>query len=150
MLEKYRPAVAALPLRSASYLRSRFHLNYRLQLHDALHEAGLDQAQVVLALLNAGHHDAVSLFVEIKHCPPQPYPWRNLLPAETYVPTVDERRVIRVLASDNPLTIPTARQRWDLLQRCRTVASYAARVPRWRAMRDLREWGRAGWLEVAA
>ncbi len=149
MLEKYRPAVATLPLQSASLLRSRFHLNCRLPLTEALAEAGVDQATVVLCLLHAGHHDAVQLFVEVKHCPPQPYPWRNLLPAETYVPTVDERRVIRVLAPENPLTVPTARQRWDLLRRCRTVAAYAKRVPRWLALRDLREWGRAGWLEVA-
>mgnify|MGYP000958485974 CR=1 FL=1 len=149
MLEKYRPLVAALPVHHASFLRSRFHLNCRLQLHDALHEAGLDQATVVLALLHAGRHDAVRLLVNWTVCPPQAVPMRNLpLPRRDTSVQPDDRR-LRPLVRSNPLTIPTARQRWEILRRCSTIASYATRVPRWRAIRDVREWSRAGWLEVA-
>lgn len=147
MLEKYRPAVAALPIHHASFLRSRFHLRHDLMLHDALAAEGLDQATVVLALLHAGRHDAVQLFTRVTVCPAQPSPLRNLpLPRRVRGP---DDRLLRPRVSGNPLTIPSARARWALLQRCRTIASYAARVPRWLALRDVREWSRAGWLEVA-
>ena len=149
MLEKYRPVVASLAINDASYLRSRFALRCdpSLALHDALAERGLDQATVVLALLHAGRHDAVRLFVEVKVCPAQPSPQRNLpLPRRERGP---DDRVLVAIVSRNPLTIPSARARWELMRRCRTVGSYAARVPRWLALRDVREWSRAGWLEVA-
>lgn len=147
MLEKYRPVVASLPLHHASFLRSHFLLSPRHCLHDALHLAGLDQADVVLALLHAGRHDAVNLFCRVTHCPPQASPVRNL-PLPRRVPTPDDR-ALRPRVSGNPLTIPSARARWELMRRCRTVGSYAARVPRWLALRDVREWSRAGWLEAA-
>lgn len=147
MLEKYRPTVASLPLHHASFLRHTFLLSPRLPLHDALHAAGLDQATVVLALLHAGRHDAVRMFTRVTVCPPQASPQRNL-PLPRRAPGPDDRR-LRPLARENPLTIPSARARWELMQRCPTVASYAARVPRWLALRDVREWTRAGWLEAA-
>lgn len=147
MLEKYRTAVTGLPLAHASFLRSRFHLRHDLFLHDALHAEGLDQATVVLALLHAGFHDAVRLFTRYEVLTAQPSPARHLpLPRRT--PSPDERR-LRPLTRSNPLTIPSARERWELMTRCRTLQAYAARVPRWRAVRDVREWSRAGWLEVA-
>jgi hypothetical protein len=59
--------VASLPLHHASFLRSHFLLSPRHYLHDALHLAGLDQADVVLALLRAGRHDAVNLFCHATH-----------------------------------------------------------------------------------
>lgn len=147
MLEKYRPAVAALPIHHASFLRSRFHLRHDLMLHDALAAEGLDQATVVLVLLHAGRHDAVQLFTRVTVCPAQPSPLRNL-PLPRRVPTPDDR-ALRPRVSGNPLTIPSARARWETMRRCRTVGSYAARVPRWLALRDVREWSRAGWLEAA-
>lgn len=148
MLEKYRPVVARLPIHHASYLRSHFHLSCRLALHDALHAAGLGQADVVLALLHAGRHDAVQLFTRYTVCPAQPSPVRNLpLPRRERGP---DDRLIHRLSASNPLTIPSARERWDIMARCRTVGSYAMRVPRWLALRDVREWSRAGWLRVAA
>jgi hypothetical protein len=148
MLERYRPVVASLPLHHASFLRSRFHLRHDLQLHDALQHEGLDQADVVLALLRAGRHDAVKLFVNWTVCPPQAYPQR-LLPLPRRERSPDDRFIHR-LSPTNPLTIPSARARWEIMARCRTIGSYAARVPRWLALRDVREWSRAGWLRVAA
>lgn len=148
MLEKYRGVVAALSAADAEIARRQLSLPEQLPLFHALKMRGLDQAALVLALLHAGRHSAVEMLVgrPILVCPAQPTPVRNLpLPH-----AVRPGRRIHVRVQGCPLKIPSARARWEIMRRCSTVESYATRVPRWKALRDVREWAREGWLEVAA
>ncbi len=149
MLEKYRSVVTALPREDVAVAATRLHLQVSdaTSLFEGLRMRGLGQADLVLSLLHAGRHAAVEMLVgrPITVLPPQLSPQRNLpLPAAAR----QRRRRIRVRVSECPLRIPTARARWDIMRRCWCVEQYCTRVERWRALRDIREWSREGWLSV--
>lgn len=151
MLQRYREAIARIPTTDALCATAALKLApvSGAFLYDALEKASYGQADLVLALLRAGRHRSVELLIgkPITVFPAQASPVRNLpLPRRERTP--DEGR-IRIRVEGNPLKIPTARARFDELRRCRTVESYLARYPTWRARRDIREWSAAGWLEVA-
>jgi len=152
MLHRYRDVIARLPAVDALCAAAALKIPpvCSTNLYPALERAGLGQADLVLALLRAGRHSSVEMLIgkPITVLPPQASPVRNLpLPRRERGP--DEGRIV-IRARENPLKIPTARARFETLRRCRTVASYLAHYPTWRARRDLREWSAAGWVEVAA
>lgn len=148
MLERYRSVVTALPHADVVVAAEKLQLcaTSPVALFEGMRSRGLGHADLVLSLLHAGRHVAVELLVgrPITVCPPQPSPQRNLpLPS-----AVRARHRIRVTAATCPLKIPTARARWDIMRRCWCVEQYCTRVERWRALRDIREWSRAGWVTV--
>lgn len=151
MLKKYRPLVLALEPLDVSIAIAILGVTCAggaAVLYDALERRGLGQADLVLALLKAGRHAAVEMLIgkPITVCPAQPSPIRHF-PLPRKMP---EGRRLRVLVRDCPLKIPSARERFEIMRRCSSLESYATRVPRWRAVRDVREWAAAGWLEVGA
>ena len=151
MLTKYRALVASLPHSDVLVASEKLGLQATdgAQLFVLLQRRGLGQADLVLSLLRAGRHRAVELLIgkPIEVLAPARHPVDLQLAALR--PRAEGRR-IRLLAAHNPLTSPSARARWELLRRCSTLESYATRVPRWKAVRDVREWSAAGWLEVAS
>lgn len=149
MLERYRSVVTALPREDVAVAAESLQLlaSSATALYEGLRNRGLGQADLVLALLRAGRHAAVERLIgkPITVYPPQPSPTRNLpLPAAA----AHARRRIHVRVTECPLVIPSARARWALMRRCASAEQYVTRVERWRALRDLREWQRAGWITV--
>lgn len=153
MLSKHHAVIAQLKPMDEQALRARLSLDPSLSLLEALDVRGHDQADVVLTLLHAGHHDAVQLLMgrAIIVFAPQRSPIDRQLDherAQSRPVELGDLRRIRVSVPVCPLRIPSARERWDLMARCRNVQAYISRVPRWRALRDLREWAAAGWLQL--
>lgn len=153
MLSKHHAVITQLSAADQRVLRTRLGLDPLLSLIDALDARGHDQADIVLTLLHAGHHDAVKLLMgraiivfAAQRSPIErqmEYERAQARPAE-----LGDLRRIRVSVPTCPLKIPSAKDRWHLMQSCRTVQAYISRVPRWRALRDLREWAAAGWLQL--
>lgn len=154
MLRQHHAILTQLTQDDQAALRAGLNLDPSLPLVAALDARQHDQADVVLTLLHAGRHDAVRLLmgrpIIVFAAQRSPHDRQRDWERAQQRPTeLGDQRRITVSVPACPLKIPSAIARWDLMRSCRTAQAYISRVPRWRALRDLREWAAAGWLTLA-
>lgn len=146
MLDKYRLAVAYIPVLVRDRLRFVHRIPEDVSLYEGLHARGWGQADLVMWLLSDNtpySREAVSLLANVTVLPPAvpPYPPH---PYPAVVRRGDDRLVLRVGRNPRLPTTP-AFQRFRAIRRGLSVSQLVARgVTR----KDLRELIRAGAVTI--
>ena len=144
MQPRYMENVLRLPVSSIRTLERVFQLPRKGSLFFRLRDAGVDHAKAVLALLYS--EDVTGAEVLLGHsitvCPPC---LRRMYERTIYIKSIDEARVITVIARNPRLPTTPSFFRYASLKSGMTVA---AALSRGVSRRDIREWAKEGSIQI--